>query len=41
VADRGGHRRVEQHASSLHSGKIHAHRLSRLKGSHNSPLPKL
>jgi hypothetical protein len=35
VADRGGYGRVEQDASGLHSGEIHAHCLSRLKGSHN------
>jgi hypothetical protein len=41
VADRGGHGRVEENASGLQSGKIHAHSLSRLKGSHNSPRIKL
>jgi len=41
VADRGGYGRVEQDASGLQSGKIHAYRLAWLKGSHNSPLIKL
>jgi hypothetical protein len=35
VADRGGYGRVEQNASGLQSREIHAHCLSRLKGSHN------
>jgi hypothetical protein len=41
VADRGGYGRVEQDASGLQSGEIHAHSLSRLKGSHDSPRIKL
>jgi hypothetical protein len=41
VADCGGYGRVEQHASRLQSGEIHAHCLSRLKGSHNLPRFKL
>ena len=41
VADRGGHGRVKENASRLHSSKIHAHCLSRLKGSHDSPLTRL
>jgi hypothetical protein len=32
---------VEQNASGLHSSKIHAHSLARLKGSHKPPLMKL
>jgi len=41
VADCGSYSGVEENASSLQSGKIHAHGLSRLKGSHNSPRVKL
>jgi hypothetical protein len=41
VADRGGHSRLEQNASRLQSGEIQAHRLSWLKGSHDSPRMKL
>jgi hypothetical protein len=41
VADRGGYGRVEQNASGLQSGEIHAHCLSRLKGSHDSPRTEL
>jgi len=41
VADRGGYGCVEQDASGLQSGEIHAHCLSRLKGSHNSPRIEL
>jgi hypothetical protein len=32
---------VEQNASGLHSSKIHAHSLPRLKGSQSSPRIKL
>jgi len=41
VANGGGYGRVEQDASGLQSGEIHAHRLSRLKGGHNAPRVKL
>jgi hypothetical protein len=37
VADGGGYGRVEKDVSRLQSGEIHAHRLSRLKRSHNAP----
>ena len=35
VAGRGGYGRMKQDASGLQSGEIHAHCLSRLKGSHS------
>ena len=41
VANSGGHGGVKENASGLQSGKIHAHGLSRLKGSHKSPRTKL
>jgi len=41
VADRGGDGRVKENAAGLQSGKIHAHCLSRLKGSHDLPLTRL
>ena len=41
MADGGGYGRVEQNVSGLQSGQIHAHCLSRLKGSHDPPHLKL
>jgi hypothetical protein len=41
VTDRGGYGRVKENTSGLQSGEIHAHCLSRLKSSHNSPRIKL
>jgi hypothetical protein len=41
VADRGSYGRVEKDVSSLHSGEIHAHCLSRLEGSHITPRTEL
>jgi hypothetical protein len=41
VSHRSRHGSMEQDASRLKSGKIDAHRLSWLEGSHNSPLTKL
>lgn len=39
-ADRRGHGRVEENVARLQSRQIDAHRLARLKGSHNAPLPE-
>jgi hypothetical protein len=41
MADGSGDGSVEQDVSGLHSGEIHAHCLSWLKGSHDSPRIKL